>query len=392
MTGGKKIRFNQNSNYRIPTGEVILGDAPEEGAGVGIVERSLAYERAGSMSSVPPSPFLDEVVCGDSAEVLKMIPNESVNTVITSPPYFQQRDYNGTQGIGSESTVDEYVNDLMRTFRECARVVRSDGSIFFNVGDKYEDGSLLFVPYAFAKRATQETGLKIINQITWVKPNPQPRQFKRRLVSATEPIFHFVKSDSYKYYPDRFGEGLQALRPKKSYSNGNIGQSYFDLIKSSQLTATEKARARRELEEAIREVKEGKIWSFRMKVRGIHSAAYGGYEGGRKLHIESKGFTIIRMFDRPMKRDVIDTPIIPDKFLHHPAVFPSVLVRECLNLTTEPGDLVLDPFLGSGTTAVVAKEMTRHYIGIEIDPSYCKSARKRIDQTMAQKGLFEFVV
>ena len=129
-----------------------------------------------------------------------------------------------------------------------------------------------------------------------------------------------------------------------------------------------------------------------MKVRGIHSAAYGGYEGGRKLHIESKGFTIIRMYDRPMKRDVIETPIISDKFLHHPAVFPSALVRECLSLTTEQGDIVLDPFLGSGTTAVVAKEMGRHYVGIEIDTRYCDAARKRINQTIAHGGISEFIV
>ena len=72
-----------------------------------------------------------------------------------------------------------------------------------------QDGSLLLVPWLFAQAATKATGLKLINEITWVKPNPQPRQFKRRLVSATEPIFHFVKSDAYRYFPERFAEGVE---------------------------------------------------------------------------------------------------------------------------------------------------------------------------------------
>ena len=100
----------------------------------------------------------------------------------------------------------------------------------------------------------------------------------------------------------------------------------------------------------------------------------------------------MRMFDRPMKRDVIETPIIPDKFLRHPAMFPATLVRECLSLTSEPGDLVFDPFLGSGTTAATAKEMGRHYLGIELNPEYCESARKRIAHAKSQATLYEYYV
>lgn len=342
----------------------------------------------------PPSEFTNRIICGDAAEVLRTIPDESVSAVVTSPPYFQQRDYDteDDRGIGAEKTIEEYTAALLPTFRECARVLRQDGSVFFNLGDKYEGGSLLLVPWHFARFATRESGLKLINQITWVKPNPQPRQFKRRLVSATEPIFHFVKSDDYKYYPDHFLEGERFTRPVKDYRKGKVGEGYFRLVERSTLTPKEKAAARCELTEAIEEVKSGKIWSFRMKIRGIHSAAYGGYEGGRKLHIEKKGFTILRMFDRPMKRDVIETPIIPDKFLHHPAMFPATLVRECLNLTTEPGDLVLDPFVGSGTTAATAKEMGRHYLGIDLNTEYCKQARLRIAASKVQPTLFEFVV
>jgi site-specific DNA-methyltransferase (adenine-specific) len=358
------------------------------------VRRTTTGRASAEVAFLKPSEFVDRVICGDSRAILSMIPDESANVVLTSPPYLKQRDYDtgDSRAIGSEQTVEAYIAALMPTFKECARVVRSDGSVFFNLGDKYEDGSLLLVPWLFAQVATKATGLKLINEITWVKPNPQPRQFKRRLVSATEPIFHFVKSNAYRYFPERFAEGANLTRPKHDYSKGDIGRGYFDLIEHSTLSHTEKDKARRELEAVIQEVRAGKIWSFRMKIRGIHSAAYGGYEGGRKLHIEKQGFTILRMFDRPMKRDVIETPIIPDKFLHHPAMFPATLVRECLNLTSEPGDLVIDPFLGSGTTAATAKEMGRHYLGIELNPEYCESARKRIAHAKSQATLYEYYV
>ena len=95
--------------------------------------------------------------------------------VITSPPYFQQRDYGG--GMGNETDVNDYLDTLLRLFRECVRVVKDDGSIVFNIGDKYQKSNLLLVPYRFALAAT-ETGLvKLVNEITWVKRNPTPRQF-----------------------------------------------------------------------------------------------------------------------------------------------------------------------------------------------------------------------
>lgn len=333
--------------------------------------------------------FLDHIVCGDSATILKDLPDETVNTVVTSPPYYRQRDYGG--GIGLEPALDEYVNALLNVFFECVRVTKRDGSIFINIGDKYEDGSLLLAPYVFARKAVEKTKVKLINQITWLKPNPEPRQFKRRLVSSTEPIFHFVKDDNYKYYPEKFAIGLNAIRPQKNSGN-QIGGKYFTLIDGSTLSEEQKLMAKQELREVIQEVRDGKIWSFRMKVRGIHSAAYGGYEGGRRDHIKMKGFTIIRMYDRPIKRDVIEAPILSLKYLKHPSIYPEIIVQECLNLTTQRGDVVLDPFVGSGTTAVVAKRMGRHYIGIEISNEYCEIAEDRIRKTLIEPDLIKFLV
>ena len=338
------------------------------------------------LSSSTMETFVNKVICGDSAEILKQIPTNSINMIITSPPYYNQRDYGVS--LGSEASVEEYLESLMRVFSECARIIRDDGSIFFNVGDKYVDGSLLLVPYLFAHLAQKRTKLKLINQITWVKPNPEPRQFNRRLVSSTEPIFHFVKCNKYRYYRDRFLTDKE--NGGKTKAGPNIGREYFRKISDSDLSDNEKDMAIKELKDVIEEVQDGKIWSFRMKIRGVHSLAYGGYEGGRKDHLRKKGFTIIRMYDRTMKRDVIESPILQLKYVKHPAVYPEKIVKECLNLTTEPGDVVLDPFLGSGTTAVVAKRMGRKYIGIELNKEYCEIARERLNKTLIEPTLSQF--
>lgn len=337
-----------------------------------------------------PIPCLDQIVQGDSHALLRQLPDECVDVVITSPPYYQQRDYGGL-GLGNEASLDDYIESLLDIFEQCVRCVKHTGSIFFNIGDKYVEGSLVLAPYLFAHEALQRTGVKLINLITWVKPNPEPRQYRRRLVSSTEPIFHFVKSNEYKYFYDRFLAHRDLTRQRVKAGN-NVGKQYLELIEKSDLSPEQKQEARVALQQAIAEVQRGEIASFRMKIRGIHSEAYGGYEGGRKSHLKNKGFTIIRMYDRAIKRDVIECPVIASKSVNHPAVYPEFLVQELLNLTTEPGDVVLDPFLGSGTTAAVAKRMGRHYIGFEINPDYCEMACRRVDEVEVQPSLLEFFV
>ena len=139
------------------------------------------------------NPFIDTVQCGDCVSILKRMPKHSVDAVVTSPPYFQQRDYSGI-GIGNEGHVDAYIDSLLVCLKELLRVVKPTGSIVYNLGDKYINSSLLLVPYRFAIAATETFGLTLVNQITWAKVNPTPRQFKRRLVSSTEPFFHFFKT------------------------------------------------------------------------------------------------------------------------------------------------------------------------------------------------------
>lgn len=318
---------------------------------------------------------LDQILCGDNLKLIRQLPDHSVQLVITSPPYFQQRDYGA--GIGNEACLEEYLDSLLSLFHECVRVVKDDGSLVFNLGDKYEDSSLLLVPYRFAIGAT-ETGLvRLVNDVTWVKKNPTPRQFTRRLVSSTEPFFHFVKTEDYFYNPDAFM--VDETPPKKLQSQGrSVGQKYFKLIDQSDLSADEKHNARLALEKAIQEVRGGEIAGLRMKIRGIHAEAFGGQDGGRKIQIEKNGFTLIRLRGNKLKRDVIEHSVESIKGIKHPAIYPVKIVEEFLYLLTRPGDIVLDPFIGSGTTAVACKELGRHFIGYDINPEYCQYAQNRV--------------
>ena len=351
---------------------------------------------------------VDQILCGDNLELIEKLPDCSIQLVITSPPYFQQRDYGS--GMGNEVDVNEYIEILLHLFRECVRVVRDDGNIVFNIGDKYQNSNLLLVPYRFAL-AVMDTGLvRLVNEITWVKRNPTPRQFSRRLVSSTEPFFHFVKSDNYFYNPKAFLAKSGDPQPPKKKNGTNVGQTYFELIDKSDLSNTEKTVARTELEQVIQEVKSGKTHSFRMKIRGIHAAPFGGQEGGRTLQLKNKGFTIIRIHGNKLKRDVIksndvietsdviETPVATLKGNKHPAIYPVEVVEAFLNLLTPPGALVLDPFMGSGSTAVACKKLGRHYIGYDINPKYCEDARQRVLETPSEsrgqpsplQGQFEF--
>jgi site-specific DNA-methyltransferase (adenine-specific) len=118
-----------------------------------------------------------------------------------------------------------------------------------------------------------------------------------------------------------------------------------------------------------------------MKIKGIHALPYGGQAGGRLTQIKTKGFTIIRIHGNSLKRDVIESTVESIKGNIHPAVYPEFVVQEIIKMLTKEGNVVLDPFLGSGTTAAVAKRLKRNYIGIEITPEYVEYAERRLNET-----------
>jgi|SRR3989338_7061176 len=320
--------------------------------------------------------FMDNIIHGDNLAILKLIPDNKISLTITSPPYFKQRDYGS--GIGNERSVEEYIENLIKVFAECVRILKDDGSIVFNLGDKYLESNLQLIPYRFVLEVIKTFPVKLVNNITWVKLNPTPRQYRKRLVSSTEPFFHFVKDDSYYYnLTDYLNNGSK----NKKHNGNNIGKKYFELIENSSLTLEQKKLAFAELQNVIQETKTGKIESFRMKIKGIHAEPFGGQDGGRKYQLLKKGFTIIKIKGEPIKRDVIECAVETIKGSKHPAIYPLYIIKELIKLLSKPNDVVLDPFAGSGTTAVAAKELNRRYIGIEINEDYCKTAKERLKKT-----------
>lgn len=319
---------------------------------------------------------IDNIVCGDCFKLIKDIPDNSIHLIISSPPYFQQRDYGG--GIGNETKLEDYLDNLLLLLKDCIRVLRDDGNIVFNLGDKYENSNLLLVPYRFAIRATETYPIKLVNAITWVKSNPTPRQYKRRLVSSTEPFFHFAKSDNYYYNMDAFMQSDTIENKPKAFSK--IGQGYYKLIEESDLSDEQKQYARQELLQVIKEVKSGQIQGFRMKIRDIHSEPFGGQAGGRQIQLEKNGFTIIRIHGKPLKKDAISMAVESLKGMKHPAIYPAKLIVEFLHLLTQENDIVLDPFIGSGSTAVACKTLNRRYVGFELNSDYCQQAEARLTE------------
>ena len=332
----------------------------------------------------------NKIITGDSLAVLQDLDSETVDLIITSPPYFQQRDYgNGSVGVGNETTEAAYLANVLAIFWECVRVTKNTGAVVFNLGDKYIDGALSLLPYKFAIAATESKQVFLINQITWSKLNPTPRQDKRKLIQATEPFFIFAKSKNYHFDLENYLKHLDDQnKSNRTKPSDKLGKQYFDLIENANLTNDQKENARKALHEAIISVHNSEIDSFRMKIKGVHKEAYGGMEGGRNNQIRYNGFTVIKILGNKLKKDVIESPVEMTKDNAHPAVYPLYIVQELIKLLSKDGDLVLDPFCGSGTTCLAAKNLNRAYLGIEINPDYVAISNDRLKKTDFSQELF----
>ena len=261
-------------------------------------------------------PLHSSIITGEASAVLSRLPSEVIQCVVTSPPYWSLRDYDILGQLGLEDDPDDYVQAIVRVFAEVKRVLRSDGTLWLNIGDSYTSGGrtwrapdkknperamstrpptpkglkgkeLVGIPWKLAF-ALQADGWYLRSDLIWRKPNAMPESVRDRPYRSHEYLFFLTKSERYYYN--------------------------------------------------------------QTAVRG---------ETGRDL------------------RSVWDIHTQPFAEAHF-ATFPPQLVRQCLLLGSRPGDLILDPFLGSGTTADVAIETSRAFIGVELNPDYVAIARRRI--------------
>ncbi|MCP4695495.1 MAG: site-specific DNA-methyltransferase [Gammaproteobacteria bacterium] len=284
--------------------------------------------------------FTDTIIHGDAGVALKAFPDSHIQCIVTSPPYYRQRDY-GDKQLGQEDSPDEYVLKLVGIFRECRRVLREDGTLWLNLGDKYLDGHLLGMPWRVALALITD-GWILRSDIIWHKPNAMPSSVKTRPTTDHEYIFMFSKGAGYYYDADAIRE------PHVTFSENS-----------------------------------------KMKGGRNHFGKAGGTpEGGKNAGNSNLHTGRWDQAFHPLgrnKRTVWSIPLSKYREAHF-AVFPEKLVETCLLAGTSAKSLVLDPFCGSGTTLLVASRLNRHFLGIDCNIDYCKMALERL--TTNQADLF----
>lgn len=282
---------------------------------------------------------------GDAGTVLATLPGESVDCIVTSPPYFGLRDYGVTGQIGAETSPAEFVAAMVAVFREARRVLANDGTLWLNLGDSYSSGArtsyadtgkasgrigttrqpsslpgknLLGVPWRVAF-ALQDDGWILRNDIIWAKPNGMPESVNDRLASKHENLFLLTKSPRYWF-------DLNPIR--EAHAETSIARS-----------------GRKRFAEDRSQVGVGAPNTIDPQ-RAIHA---GGKNPGDVWTVATQPFAEA-----------------------HFATMPPALAERCVQAGCKPHGTVLDPFSGSGTTGMAAAKHGRRYIGIDLNADYLK--------------------
>jgi DNA modification methylase len=272
------------------------------------------------------------ILVGDVRESLRGLPDGSVRTVVTSPPYWGLRDYGHDGQIGLEQTPEEYVREMVGVFREVRRVLADDGTLWLNLGDSYGSGKqLVGIPWRVAF-ALQADGWLLRQDIIWHKPNPMPESVTDRCTKAHEYVFLLTKQPRYYYDADAVSEPISVAN-----------RLHYDKYAALPSRGQTKQYADR------------------------NDAGNSGTQCG----FSKPGLT------HRNRRSVWTVTTKPFKGAHF-AVMPEALVEPCVLAGSAAGDTVLDPFSGSGTVGVVALRHGRNYIGCELNPEYADLSRKRI--------------
>ncbi len=341
--------------------------------------------------------------CGDAAEFLQEFPSQSVHCCITSPPYWNQRQYSGSSKLGNERSVEEYVEHLSAYFQPVKSVLKDDGSLWLNLGDTYKKKNLMGVPWRVAL-ALQADGWILRNAIVWHKVKGNPCNANDKLRNGYEYLFHLVKQERYYY-------DVNAIRHppgKPYYKNGQIvtptgvsGTKYRQQICQSQaLNEAEKQNALAALDETLAKVARGELPDFRMIIRGNQRSTHSDSPAysGRAEELKKRGFCILPYHKNGTKPDDVWQIIPEDQWRKdaHFAVFPKEICEIPIKATCPVGGVVLDPFMGTGTAIIAALELKRRGIGIDTSQEYQMIAEKRIaeflqspENKIDQLSLFE---
>ena len=291
---------------------------------------------------------------GDNIFHLTNIPDASVDMCVTSPPYYNLRDYKNSSQIGAENTVSDFVENLCKVFDQIHRILKPTGSCWVNIGDTYDKKRLLQVPSRF-EIAMCDRGWHLRNEIIWSKPNPQPISSKDRFWGNHEKFFWFVK-DVKKYYFNRD----PILVPQAEISIRRMF-SKNNMDKRKDFNASDKEGF------GISSSNQDKHYARMREEMGIDKEF--NYE---ELVKSGKCPT------RP-EFDTWDIPSVTYKGAHFAVYPPELIEKPILSCCPEQG-IVIDPFMGSGTTGEVAKLNNRKYIGLELNTEYAILANERISK------------
>ena len=248
-----------------------------------------------------------------SSDNMTELKDEEVQTIFTSPPYFNKRKYvkNGS-GMGEEKRPDQYVKNLIDHLGDCKRVLSNKGSFFLNLGDTYLNGNLQNIPHRVAI-GLQDQGWKLRNTIIWSKTNPKPSSSKSNLCPTYEFIFHFIKEDNYFYN--------LTLAPLKDSTKASLPPRHRSLKKNGKTESPYIPREGKNM---------GDFWN----------------------------------------EDIVRTAVVNQKLTsnknEHPAPFPEDIITLPILQTSQEGDLILDLFMGSGTTGRVANNLNRRFVGYDL--------------------------
>jgi len=248
-----------------------------------------------------------------SSDNMTELKDEEVQTIFTSPPYFNKRKYvkNGS-GMGEEKRPDQYVKNLIDHLGDCKRVLSNKGSFFLNLGDTYLNGNLQNIPHRVAI-GLQDQGWILRNTIIWAKTNPKPSSSKSNLCPTYEFIFHFIKEDNYFYN--------LTLAPLKDSTKASLPPRHRSLKKNGKTESPYIPREGKNM---------GDFWN----------------------------------------EDIVRTAVVNQKLTsnknEHPAPFPEDIITLPILQTSQEGDLILDLFMGSGTTGRVANNLNRRFVGYDL--------------------------
>ncbi len=324
-------------------------------------------------------------LCGSGEEVLQTLPESSFDFCMTSPPYWGKRQYaNG--GIGLEDNYEVYIENLLKVIEQIHRVLKPTGSFWLNIGDSYKNKHLLGIPWQIALEMRKRQGWVLRNQVVWNKVKGGPCNSKDKLRNIHEPIFHFVKQSKGYYYN---ADAIRTTPRKAQVINGAIvsatgvsGVRYRRQIElSTALSDDEKKSALHALDNLLDEVRQSRLADFRMIIRGQQRTTHSDSESvsGRARDLKDKGFYFLRYHPKGSKpSDVWD--ILPEdsqKRKSHFAPYPSDLCRIPMLATCPENGIVLDPFCGTGTTNLVARQMGRKSVGIDVSNEYLDAAIER---------------